>query len=86
MITYAASTFTLAIEWKERGSGLERRLANEQNNYSRRVTGAYKSTPIAMLEENIRRIGVTSSTPNKRHASRSGLYRKKLDPGKARGK
>ena len=51
MITYAASAFTSAVEWKGRGSSLARRLAGEQNDCLRRVTGAYKSTPVVMLEE-----------------------------------
>ena len=50
-MTCAASAFITAAEWKGRGSSLARRLASEQNDCLRRVTGAYKSTPIAMLEE-----------------------------------
>ena len=51
VMTYAASAFITAAEWKGRGSSLARRLASEQNDCLRRVTGAYKSTPTAMLEE-----------------------------------
>jgi len=50
-MAYAVLVFITAAEWKGRGSSLARCLASEQNDYLRKVTGAYKSTLIAILEE-----------------------------------
>ena len=50
VICYAASVVTTPNCTSDRGKATERALAKEQNDCLRRVTGAYKSTPITALE------------------------------------
>jgi len=50
VIKYAASAITWRAAVEDRGKVMERALTKEQNACLRRVTGAYKSTPIKTME------------------------------------
>jgi len=51
VILYRASTYVISKDRQGRGSTLLRQLMKEQNDCLRKVTGAYGTTPVAVLED-----------------------------------